>query len=121
MHASPPGGEGPRWQAATCYPPRRAALMGAQAHCPSLLQLREIVLLNTPCTQGLPSGRHDDQLGKAEMYCKSNFAWVSPVSCGLSSCGSAREVEDGGILEGFAQAFEFILQASASGQSQKAE
>ena len=95
--------------------------MGAQAHCPSLLQLREIVLLNTPCTQGLPSGRHDDQLGKAEMYCKSNFAWVSPVSCGLSSCGSAREVEDGGILEGFAQAFEFILQASASGQNQKAE
>ena len=95
--------------------------MGAQAHCPSLLQLWEIVLLNTPCTQGPPSGRHDDQLGKAEMYCKSNFGWVSPVSYGLGSCGSAREVEDGGILEGFAQAFEFILQASASGQSQKAE
>ena len=80
VHATPPGCEGPRWQAATCSPPRRAALVDAHAHCPSLLQLWETVLLNTPCTQGLSSGIHGDQLGKAEMYCKSDFGSVSPLS-----------------------------------------
>lgn len=80
VHATPPGGEGPRWQVATCSPPRRSALMGAHAHCSSLLQVWETVLLHTPCSQGLSSGRHGDQLGEAEMYCKSDFGCVSPLS-----------------------------------------
>ena len=80
VHATPPGGEGHRWEAATSSPPRRAALVGAQAHSPSVIQLWEIVLLTTHYTQGLSSGRHSGQLGKAEMYWKSGFGCVSPLS-----------------------------------------